>query len=162
MRRASVSIIMGSKSDLEIVQEAAYLLKKFGVSLEIKVLSAHRSPKELARYIEGAPGRGVKIFIAAAGGAAALAGVVAAHTTLPVIGIPIETKSLKGLDSLLSTVQMPSGIPVACMAIGKAGARNAAIFAMEVLAIEDVRIKAVLSSHKKEMCAQIKKIKITL
>jgi phosphoribosylaminoimidazole carboxylase PurE protein len=107
-----ISIIMGSQSDLETVGEAVELLKKFDISFEIKVLSAHRTPKELARYVEKAPARGIKLFIAAAGGAAALAGVVAAHTTLPVIGIPIETSSLKGLDSLLATVQMPAGIPV--------------------------------------------------
>ena len=155
-----ISIIMGSQSDLETVQEAAKILKEFKVGFEVKVLSAHRSPKELAQYVEGAPKRGIKVFIAAAGGAAALAGVIAAQTTLPVIGIPIETKSLKGLDSLLSTVQMPAGIPVATMAIGKSGARNAAIFALEILGITDKKIQAKLVSYKKEMRAKIKKIKI--
>ena len=155
-----ISIIMGSQSDLETVSEAVNLLKEFKVGFEAKVLSAHRSPKELAAYVEAAPRRGIKIFIAAAGGAAALSGVIAASTTLPVIGIPIETKSLKGLDSLLSTVQMPAGIPVATMAIGKSGAKNAAIFALEILGVTDKKIQAKLVSYKKEMRAKIKKIKI--
>lgn len=151
---------MGSESDLETVQETIKVLKEFGVSFEAKVLSAHRTPKEVAKYVEEAPKRGVRIFIAAAGGAAALAGVVAAHTTLPVIGIPIETKSLKGLDSLLSTVQMPAGIPVASMAIGKAGAKNAALFVLEILGTSDKKISSKLSCYKKEMREKVKKIKI--
>ena len=157
-----ISIIMGSQSDLETVQEAAKILKEFKAGFEIKVLSAHRSPKELAAYVETVPKKGVKVFIAAAGGAAALSGVIAALTTLPVIGIPIETKSLKGLDSLLSTVQMPAGIPVAAMAIGKSGARNAAIFALEILAVTDKKIQAKLISYKKGMRAKIKKTKINI
>lgn len=155
-----ISIIMGSESDLETMQEAVDLLKKFKVGFEIKVLSAHRTPRELTKYVEAAPKKGIKIFIAAAGGAAALAGVVAAHTTLPVIGVPIETKSLKGLDSLLSIVQMPAGIPVACMAIGKAGAKNAAIFALEILGIRDACASAKLAAHKRTMAAKIKRIKL--
>ena len=155
-----ISIIMGSQSDLETLKEAIDILKKFKVGFEAKVLSAHRSPKELAAYAEEASGRGMKVFIAAAGGAAALAGVIASHTTLPVIGIPIETKSLKGLDSLLSTVQMPVGIPVACMSIGKSGAKNAAIFALQILGICDKKIKARLGKYKKEMRLAIKRIKI--
>ncbi|MBM3251413.1 MAG: 5-(carboxyamino)imidazole ribonucleotide mutase [Candidatus Omnitrophica bacterium] len=157
-----ISIIMGSQSDLETVNEAIEVLKEFKVGFEVKVLSAHRTPEALTKYVQEAPKRGVKVFIAAAGGAAALAGVVASHTTLPVIGIPIETKSLKGLDSLLSTVQMPGGIPVASMAIGKAGAKNAAIFALEILGITDKKIKAKLTADKKEMKAKIKKIKIKI
>ncbi len=157
-----ISIIMGSQSDLEIVQEAINLLKEFKASFEVKVLSAHRTPKELAKYVEEAPKKGTKVFIAAAGGAAALAGVVASYTTLPVIGIPVETKSLKGLDSLLSTVQMPAGIPVACMAIGKAGAKNAAIFALEILGITDKKIKSRLITYKKETRVKIKKTKINI
>ncbi|RKY33280.1 MAG: 5-(carboxyamino)imidazole ribonucleotide mutase [Candidatus Omnitrophota bacterium] len=156
----AISIIMGSQSDLTTVKEAIDLLKKFKADFEIKVLSAHRSPKELAQYVEAASERGIKVFIAAAGGSAALAGVVAAHSVLPVIGIPIETKSLKGLDSLLSTVQMPGGIPVAAMAIGKPGAKNAAIFALEILGITDKKIKSRLTAFKKEMRIKIKKIKI--
>jgi phosphoribosylaminoimidazole carboxylase PurE protein len=162
MGKPVISIIMGSQSDLETVKEAIDLLKEFKVSFEVKVLSAHRSPKELAEYVEAGPKRGIKVFIAAAGGSAALAGVVASHATLPVIGIPIETKSLKGLDSLLSTVQMPAGIPVACMAIGKSGARNAAIFALEILGIADKKIQARLLSFKKKMRAKIKKVKLNL
>ena len=157
-----ISIIMGSQSDLETVKEAISLLEEFRVGFEVKVLSAHRTPKELAAYVESAPKRGIKVFIAAAGGAAALAGVVASHSTLPVIGIPIETKSLKGLDSLLSTVQMPAGIPVATMAIGKSGARNAAIFALEVLGTTDKNISAKLSAYKKGMRLKIKKIKLNI
>jgi phosphoribosylaminoimidazole carboxylase PurE protein len=159
---AKISIIMGSQSDLETVQEAIDVLKEFKVSFEAKVLSAHRTPKELVRYVEAAPVRGVKVFIAAAGMSAALAGVVAAHTTLPVIGIPVETKNLKGLDSLLSTVQMPPGVPVACMAIGKAGAKNAALFALEILGASDKKTSAKLFRHKKKMAAKIKQAKIKL
>jgi 5-(carboxyamino)imidazole ribonucleotide mutase len=155
-----ISIIMGSKSDLDTVNEAINVLKEFNVGFEVKVLSAHRTPKELASYVQAAPGKGTKVFIAAAGGAAALAGVVASHTTLPVIGIPIETKSLLGLDSLLSTVQMPGGIPVASMAIGKAGAKNAALFALEILGITDKKIKPKLLAYKKNMRDSIKKIKL--
>lgn len=155
-----ISIIMGSKSDLETVKEAINLLKECKVSFEARVLSAHRTPKELAEHIGTAPQRGIKVFIAAAGGAAALAGVIAARTTLPVIGIPIETKSLKGLDSLLSTVQMPAGTPVACMSIGKSGARNAAIFALEILAINDKKIRSQLIKYKKEMARIIKNIRL--
>ncbi len=162
MSKPAISVIMGSQSDLEIVKEAIDLLREFKAAFEVKVLSAHRTPKELAKYVEDASLKGVKIFIAAAGGSAALAGVIAAHTTLPVIGIPIETKSLKGLDSLLSTVQMPAGIPVASMAIGKAGARNAAIFALEILGTADKKIKSKLSAYKKNMRLKIIKTKIKL
>jgi phosphoribosylaminoimidazole carboxylase PurE protein len=158
--KKAISIIMGSQSDLGTVNEAITVLKEFKVGFETKVLSAHRTPKELTQYVEAAPKRGVKVFIAAAGGAAALAGVVAAHTTLPVIGIPMETRSLKGLDSLLSTVQMPAGIPVASMAIGKSGARNAAIFALQILATADKKIGRALARHKQKMRAKIKQIKI--
>jgi len=155
-----ISVIMGSESDLETVQGGIDILKQFKVKAEVKVLSAHRTPKELVQYVEAAPKRGTKVFIAAAGGAAALAGVIAAHTTLPVIGIPIETSSLKGMDSLLSTVQMPAGIPVASMAIGKAGAKNAALFALEILATSDRKMEAKLKKYKADMRDKIKKIKI--
>jgi len=155
-----ISIIMGSQSDLETVNETINLLKEFKAIYEVKVLSAHRTPKELAEYVETAPKRGVKVFIAAAGGAAALAGVIAAHTTMPVIGIPIETSSLKGMDSLLSTVQMPAGIPVACVAIGKTGAKNAAILALQILGVEDKIIQGKLSAYKEDMRCKIKKIKL--
>ncbi len=162
MNKIEIAIIMGSESDLETVGEAANLLKEFEVKYEIKALSAHRTPKELTAYVEEAPKKGVKVFIAAAGGAAALAGVVASHTTLPVIGIPIETKSLKGLDSLLSTVQMPAGIPVASMAIGKSGAKNAALFALSILGITDKKISTKLFKYRQQMRSKIKKIKINL
>ena len=155
-----ISILMGSQSDLETVIDAASILKEFKVDFDLKILSAHRTPKEVARYVETAPKRGTRVFIAAAGMSAALAGVVAAHTTLPVIGIPIETKNLKGLDSLLSTVQMPPGIPVACMAIGKAGAKNAALLALAILGISDPKISAKLINYKKQMRLKILKTKI--
>lgn len=158
----SISIIMGSQSDLDTMQEAIELLKSFEVGFEVKVLSAHRTPKELEEYVNLATQRGTKVFIAAAGGAAALAGVIASHTTLPVVGVPIETKSLKGLDSLLSTVQMPAGIPVACMAIGKPGAKNAAIFALEILSTMDRSVRVRLAAYKEEMKVRIRKIKIDL
>ncbi|MEI6831641.1 MAG: 5-(carboxyamino)imidazole ribonucleotide mutase [Candidatus Omnitrophota bacterium] len=157
-----ISILMGSKSDLKTVNEAINILKEFKVDFEAKVLSAHRTPKEVAKYVEAAPKGGTKVFIAAAGMSAALAGVVASHTILPVIGIPIETKNLKGLDSLLSTVQMPPGIPVACMAIGKAGAKNAALFALEILGLSDARIRVKLLNYKKQMRLKIKKTKIKI
>jgi len=157
-----VGVIMGSQSDLKIVREALEVLREFQVGFDAKVLSAHRSPKELAAYIEEASRKGARVFIAAAGGAAALAGVVAAHTHLPVIGIPMETKSLKGLDSLLSTVQMPAGIPVACMAVGKAGAKNSALFALEILAITDKRLSRKLSAYKNRMRVKIKKSKLKI
>jgi phosphoribosylaminoimidazole carboxylase PurE protein len=162
MGKPIISIIIGSQSDLETVKETINLLKEFKVGFEIKVSSAHRTPKELAQYVESAPKRGIKIFIAAAGGAAALAGVVASHTNLPVIAIPIETKSLQGLDSLLSTVQMPAGIPVASMAIGKAGARNAAIFALEILAMQDKKIESKLFEYRRKMKEKIKRTRIKI
>jgi phosphoribosylaminoimidazole carboxylase PurE protein len=157
-----ISIIMGSRSDLDTVKEAITVLKEFGIGFEVKVLSAHRTPKELVNYVEAASKRGIKVFIAAAGQAAALAGVIAAHTTLPVIGIPIETRSLKGLDSLLSTVQMPAGIPVAAMAIGKAGARNASLLALEILALSDRDISDRLLVLRRQTKEEIKKIKIKI
>ncbi|MDP2906164.1 MAG: 5-(carboxyamino)imidazole ribonucleotide mutase [Candidatus Omnitrophota bacterium] len=156
----AISIIMGSQSDLEIVCETIKLLKEFKAGFEVRVLSAHRTPKELAAYVELASRKGTKVFIAAAGGAAALAGVVAAHTTLPVIGIPIETSALKGIDSLLSTVQMPAGVPVASMAIGKAGAKNAALFALEILGITNKKISSALKRYRSEAAARIKAIKL--
>ncbi|MCK9572057.1 MAG: 5-(carboxyamino)imidazole ribonucleotide mutase [Candidatus Omnitrophica bacterium] len=155
-----ISIIMGSSSDLEIVKETIGLLKEFKVGFEVKVLSAHRSPKELAAFVENASKNGTEVFIAAAGGAAALAGVIAAHSIKPVIGIPIETKSLYGLDSLLSTVQMPAGVPVASMSIGKAGARNAGLFALQILALHDKKINAKLRGYKNQLRLKIKNIKL--
>ena len=129
-----VAVIMGSKSDWETMRQAGDLLRSFDVPHECRVLSAHRTPAETARYIEDAESRGLEVIIAAAGGAAHLAGVCAAHTILPVLGVPMESAALKGLDSLLSTVQMPAGIPVGTLAIGPAGARNAALLAVAILA----------------------------
>lgn len=162
MGKPIISIIIGSQSDLETVKETINLLKEFKVGFEIKVLSAHRTPKELAKYVEEAPKRGIRVFIAAAGGAAALAGVVASHTTLPVIGIPIETKSLKGLDSLLSIAQMPAGVPVAAMAIGRAGAKNAGLLALEILGTTDKKMQEKLRTYKKQMKAKIIRARIKL
>jgi phosphoribosylaminoimidazole carboxylase PurE protein len=157
-----ICIVMGSQSDLEVVKGGIDILKEFKADFEVRVLSAHRTPKELAKYVETCSKSGARVFIAAAGGAAALAGVIAAHTTLPVIGIPIESASLKGLDSLLSTVQMPAGIPVASMAIGSAGAKNAALFALEILGSSDKKIASQLGCYRQEMKAKITKIKIKL
>jgi phosphoribosylaminoimidazole carboxylase PurE protein len=153
---------MGSQSDLETVRGGIDILKEFKVDFEVKVLSAHRTPKELAAYVEDSAKKGTKVFIAAAGGSAALAGVIAAHTTLPVIGIPIETSSLKGMDSLLSTVQMPAGIPVASMAIGSAGAKNAALFALEIIGAFDKTIAAKLLRFRKDMKEKIMKASLKL
>lgn len=150
-----IAILMGSQSDLETVRSAIEVLKEFKADFSVKVLSAHRTPKELSAYVEKASRSGTKVFICAAGGAAALAGVVAAHTTAPVIGIPIETKSLGGLDSLLSTVQMPGGIPVATMAIGTAGAKNAALYALSILAIADKKLETGLAAYKQQMKKKI-------
>ncbi len=132
-----IGIVMGSTSDWETMKAAAKMLEDFGVAYEAKAMSAHRTPREVAAWAEGAAARGMKAIIAAAGGAAHLAGVVAAHTTLPVLGVPMPSKHLQGLDSLLSTVQMPKGIPVATFAIGEAGAANAALFAVAILAVTD-------------------------
>jgi 5-(carboxyamino)imidazole ribonucleotide mutase len=129
-----VAVIMGSKSDWETMRQAEELLAQFEVPRECRVLSAHRTPVETAQYVGEAESRGIEVIIAAAGGAAHLAGVCAAHTLLPVLGVPMESASLKGMDSLLSTVQMPAGIPVGTLAIGPAGARNAALLAVAILA----------------------------
>jgi len=132
-KKVLVGILMGSVSDAGTMGETEKILKKNKIPYEINVLSAHRNPDEVRKYAKSAEKRGIRILICGAGMAAALAGVVSSYTDLPVIGVPIETKSLKGLDSLLSTVQMPKGVPVACMAIGKSGAKNAAIFAVRML-----------------------------
>jgi len=129
-----VAVIMGSKSDWEVMRQADEILTKFEVAHECRVLSAQRTPAETAQYVSAAETRGIEVIIAAAGGAAHLAGVCAAHTVLPVLGVPMESASLKGMDSLLSTVQMPAGIPVGTLAIGPAGARNAALLAIAILA----------------------------
>jgi 5-(carboxyamino)imidazole ribonucleotide mutase len=161
MAKPKIAVIMGSQSDLPTVKETLKILKDFSIEYVVKVLSAHRTPDLTAKFAKQAEAKGLQIIIAAAGGAAALAGVIASHTELPVIGIPIKTKSLKGLDSLLSIVQMPAGIPVATVAIGKAGAKNAAILALEILALKDKNLKRKLSILKKKQASIIKKIRIT-
>ncbi len=148
---ALVSILMGSDSDLEVMMEAAKTLEKFGVGYEIDVTSAHRSPERTRRIVGEAPSRGVRVFIIGAGAAAHLAGVVAAESTLPVIGVPLDSSALRGVDALYATVQMPGGIPVATMAIGKAGATNAAIFAVEILALSDEELQRKLQEHKRKL-----------
>ena len=155
MEKSLVSILMGSDSDLETMREASKVLDQFGISFEIQVLSAHRSPRLVSEFAEKARANGVKVIIAGAGGAAHLAGVVAAHTTLPVIGVPIDSSALKGLDSLLATVQMPSGIPVATMAIGKAGAANAGILAVQILATADHKLATRLRAKKQELVRSV-------
>lgn len=157
---SKIAIIMGSQSDLEIMNESANILKQFGIEYEMHVLSAHRTPKEVAEYAEVARDKGIKVIIAGAGAAAALPGVIAAHTTLPVIGVPIDATSLKGIDALLSIAQMPGGIPVACMAIGKAGAKNAGILAVEILAVTDKALEKKLISYKKDLADKVKSIKL--
>ncbi|HEY7099357.1 MAG TPA: 5-(carboxyamino)imidazole ribonucleotide mutase [Terriglobales bacterium] len=165
MSNPVVSIVMGSDSDLEIMQEAGKSLEGFGIPYEIDVTSAHRSPDRTAEFARNAASRGIRVIIAGAGGAAHLAGVIAAHTTLPVIGVPI-TSVLNGLDSLLSTVQMPAGIPVATVAIGKAGATNAGIFAAQILALSDEGIAKKMNAHKDKLAKGVdeksKKLKASL
>jgi|SRR5579863_8131414 len=146
-----VSIVMGSDSDLEIMNEAATALEQLGIPYEIDVTSAHRSPARTSEYARNAAGRGIKAIIAGAGGAAHLAGVIAAETTLPVIGVPIPSTSLNGLDSLLSVVQMPAGIPVATVAIGKPGATNAGILAAQMIGLSDSAVAAKLKQHKEKL-----------
>ena len=146
-----VSIVMGSDSDLEVMREAGRALEEFGIPYEMDVTSAHRAPRKTAEFARSAAGRGVKIIIAGAGGAAHLAGVCAAESTLPVIGVPIPSSSLQGLDALLATVQMPAGIPVATVAIGKAGAYNAGVLAAQILASCDKSLAAKLAAHKEKL-----------
>jgi phosphoribosylaminoimidazole carboxylase PurE protein len=150
-----VSIVMGSDSDLEIMNEAAKALDDFGVAYEIDVLSAHRSPARTAEFARTAASRGIKVIIAGAGGAAHLAGVIAAETTLPVIGVPIPSTSLNGMDSLLAIVQMPAGIPVATVAIGKAGATNAGILAAQILGLSNNAVEAKLKLLKEKLVKSV-------
>jgi 5-(carboxyamino)imidazole ribonucleotide mutase len=150
-----VGILMGSDSDLPTMEEAAKILQEFGVRFALHVASAHRSPDRVARFAREAEGRGFRVLIAGAGSAAHLAGVIAAHTILPVIGVPMDGGSLNGLDALLSTVQMPGGIPVATVAIGKAGARNAALLAVEMLALGDPPLRRRLLAYRAKQTAQV-------
>ena len=158
--RALVGIVMGSTSDWDTMKAAAKLLEDFGVSYEAKALSAHRTPDLVAEWARGAAQRGLKCLIAGAGGAAHLAGVVAAHSALPVLGVPIPSKHLRGLDSLLSTVQMPRGIPVATFAIGEAGAANAALFAVALLALEDRKLAKKLAAFRSRQADAVKKAQL--
>lgn len=153
--RPLVGIIMGSDTDLPVMMEAAETLQKFGVPFEVDIISAHRSPARTAEYARTAIRRGLKVIIVAAGGAAHLGGVVAAETTLPVIGVPMATTALGGLDSLLSMAQMPGGVPVACTSIGKPGAINAAILAAEILATSDSKLAQKLAEHKKQLARSV-------
>lgn len=148
---ADVGMVLGSASDWPQVEPGAVLLQDWGIPFEVVVASAHRAPQQVQAYAREAAARGLKVIIAAAGAAAHLAGVLAAETTLPVIGVPLPGSSLNGLDSLLSTVQMPAGVPVATMAIGPAGAKNAAIFAAQILALGDPGLKERLQRHKQEL-----------
>ena len=151
----AVGIVLGSASDWPEVELAALLLKDWGIPVEVVVASAHRAPGKVQAYARDAAGRGIKVIIGVAGMAAHLAGVLAASTTLPVIGVPMPGSHLNGLDSLLSTVQMPPGVPVATMAIGEAGAKNAAIFAAQILALHDPRLQEVLAQHKRDLARQV-------
>src|SRR5579863_2369876 len=150
-----VAVIMGSKSDWDVMRQADETLSKFGIPHECRVLSAHRTPAQTAEYVAAAEGRGMEVIIAAAGGAAHLAGVCAAHTVLPVLGVPMESAALKGLDSLLSTVQMPAGIPVGTLAIGAPGARNAALLAVAILANSRPDLREKLRKFRAEQSEKV-------
>jgi len=157
MANPLVVVLMGSKSDWDVMRQTDETLSKFGVEHECRVLSAHRTPAETAEYVSGAEARGVEVVIAAAGGAAHLAGVCAAHTVLPVLGVPMESASLKGMDSLLSTAQMPAGIPVGTLAIGKAGATNAALLAVAILGVKRPELRDKLRAFRAEQKEKILK-----
>jgi 5-(carboxyamino)imidazole ribonucleotide mutase len=152
-----IGIVMGSANDWEVMKAAAKTLEEFGIAYDAKAMSAHRTPHAVGEWASGAAKRGLKAIIAAAGGAAHLAGVVAAHTTLPVLGVPMPSKHLQGLDSLLSTVQMPKGIPVATFAIGEAGAANAALFAVALLALSDPAMAKKLDEFRKKQTEAVLK-----
>src|SRR6202163_4407875 len=166
MGKILVSIVMGSDSDLEIMREAGKALHECGIAYEMDVPSAHRSPERTADFARKAAGRGIRVIIAGAGGAAHLAGVIAAHTTLPVIGVPIPSTSLNGLDSLLATVQMPAGIPVATVAIGKPGATNAGILAAQILGLSSENVIGKLRDYKEKLANSVeeksRKLKIAV
>ena len=151
-----VAVIMGSTSDWDTMSHAVEILERFGVPFEKEVVSAHRTPVEMAEYAQQAEGRGLKVIIAGAGGAAHLPGMVAAHTTLPVLGVPVESAALKGMDSLLSIVQMPGGIPVGTLAIGKAGATNAALLAVAILATSDTALRDKIKAFRTLQTARVK------
>ncbi|OGP68572.1 MAG: 5-(carboxyamino)imidazole ribonucleotide mutase [Deltaproteobacteria bacterium RBG_16_44_11] len=156
-KKALVSVVMGSDSDLPIMSEATKILEEFGIVYELILTSAHRTPERTTKFAKTADSRGVKVIIVGAGAAAHLAGVIASQTLLPVIGVPIDATSLKGLDALLATVQMPGGIPVATMAIGKPGAKNAALFAVRFLALSDKTIHKKLAGYVAKMAKDVEK-----
>lgn len=156
MKKNLISIIMGSKSDFATMQHAAKILEDFAIDHEVKVVSAHRTPKRLYDFCESAKDRGIKIIIAGAGGAAHLPGMAAAITDLPVLGVPVESRALKGLDSLLSIAQMPAGIPVGCLAVGEAGAKNAALLAISILALNDEKLAKKLAKFRAEQTESVK------
>jgi 5-(carboxyamino)imidazole ribonucleotide mutase len=156
-----VAVLVGSRSDWETMRHCGETLAKFGVAHESRVLSAHRTPGPLADFVREADGRGIEVLIAAAGGAAHLAGSIAAHTTLPVLGVPIDSSALKGLDALLATVQMPAGIPVGTLAIGKAGAVNAALLAVSILAGSRPELKEKLRAFRQEQASKVLAEKLT-
>jgi 5-(carboxyamino)imidazole ribonucleotide mutase len=151
----NVMIFLGSESDFEVIEDAAKTLKEFGVAFGLEVTSAHRSPERTLKLVREAEGKGVEVFIAVAGKAAHLAGVVAAHTVRPVIGVPVESAALAGMDALLSTAQMPKGVPVATMALGKNGGSNAALLAVEILALRDEGLRRKLLDHRARMAAAV-------
>ena len=154
-RKPQVAVLMGSDSDWEIMSRACKRLESFGVAFDVQVMSAHRTPGRVIEYVTVARERGIRVFIVGAGAAAHLAGVVAAHTTLPVIGVPLDATSLRGLDALLATVQMPAGVPVATVAVGAPGAENAGILAAQILALGDKRLAAALDRGKAEMARAV-------
>ena len=156
MAEAFVAIMMGSESDLPVMRSSMGILEQFSIPYEVRITSAHRTPKYTQEYVCDAEVRGCKVFIAAAGMAAHLAGAVAAQTIKPVIGVPIDAGSLQGIDALLSTVQMPGGIPVACVAIGKAGAKNAAYLALQIMAVENEKLSADLSAERSDNATKIR------
>jgi len=155
MTQSKVAIVLGSDSDYTVVQDALNILDSFGIPCEVTVSSAHRSPDRTHRYAASLEERGVQVVIACAGAAAHLAGVIASHTILPVIGVPVDSSSLKGLDALLSTAMMPAGIPVATMAIGKAGASNAAVLAAQILARSDITLAERLRKYKQDLADRV-------
>ena len=155
--KPKVLIVMGSDSDLPIMQETEKVLKDFRIPYDITVASAHRSPERTTKLTRDAEKKGVEVIIAGAGSAAHLAGVIASHTILPVVGVPIDSSPLKGVDALFSTVQMPPGIPVATMAVGKAGAKNAAIFAVQILMSKNASLNKALRAYKKKMAKEVER-----
>jgi 5-(carboxyamino)imidazole ribonucleotide mutase len=162
MSNPLVLIVMGSDSDLPVMEETAKVLAEFGVPYDMRISSAHRSPKRTAQLAAEAAGRGIRVIIAGAGMAAHLAGMVASETCLPVIGVPMGGGSLNGMDALLATVQMPGGIPVATMAIGKAGAKNAGIFAVQILALGDPQLMKGLADYRERMSEEVEKKDLAL